>query len=92
MVNLDFQVSTRACKRIGKGLFGASWMVTSLGKQAKIELRVSVNHVHLVSELGRIEAFRGLHRRGLQREDRSFFRLHEPQAHHVVGQAECVCL
>ena len=92
MVDLDFKVSTRAGERVCKGLLCASWEVSSLREQAEIELGICVNHIDLVAELGRIEALRSLHRRWLQREDRRFFGLHQPQAHHVVGQAESVGL
>ena len=55
-IDLDFQVSTRAMQRVGKRLVRATWMVPRLRQQTQVELRIRVDHVDLVAELGCVEA------------------------------------
>ena len=62
-------------------------------EEAHVELGIGVYHLHLLAELGHVEALGSLdRRRGLQRE---YFRVtgsHHSQTHHVVCQIELVML
>ena len=63
------------------------------GQEAHVELCISVDHLHLLAELGDVESLRRFDRRGsLKREDRGLLRLHHSQAHHVISQVKAIIL
>ena len=107
MIDLDAHISSRTLQHVVGERFllllllyiiariecSKVWILPRRCQETHIELSVSVDHLHLLTELRHVESLGSFDGRWcLHWEHGGFLRLHLPQTHHVVGQVEAVVL